>query len=124
MLFRSEPREGWERIRTIAAEAMVKKMSDYYDGILEMEIGRLVETPADLCERTGAPNACYWHVDMTPSRSGPNRPAPGLGGCALPVPGLFLGGAGTHPGGGVTGLPGSIAAREVLRTRRPGRKTR
>ena len=43
------------------------------------------------------------------------RPAAGLGGDSLPVAGLFLGGAGIHPGGGVNGLPGRIAASRVNR---------
>jgi phytoene dehydrogenase-like protein len=43
------------------------------------------------------------------------RPAAGLGSDTLPVAGLFLGGAGTHPGGGINGLPGRIAAGRVNR---------
>jgi phytoene dehydrogenase-like protein len=43
------------------------------------------------------------------------RPAYGLGGDTLPVAGLFLGGAGIHPGGGINGLPGRIAAGRVQR---------
>ena len=39
----------------------------------------------------------------------------GLGGAEPVVPGLFLGGAGIHPGGGVTGLPGRITAERVVR---------
>jgi phytoene dehydrogenase-like protein len=43
------------------------------------------------------------------------RPALGLGDFRLPVKGLFLGGSGAHPSGGVTGMPGRLAARELLR---------
>ena len=43
------------------------------------------------------------------------RPASGLGGDTLPVAGLYFGGAGIHPGGGVNGMPGRIAAHRVMR---------
>ena len=43
------------------------------------------------------------------------RPAADLGGDTLPVEGLFFGGAGIHPGGGVNGMPGRLAASRVKR---------
>ena len=60
------------------------------------------------------PMAAVVHIDTATTRSGLMRPAAGLGG-ALPVAGLFLGGAGSHPGGGVNGLPGRIAAGRAAR---------
>jgi len=48
-------------------------------------------------------------------RSGQHRPATGFGGPKPAVPGLYLGGAGNHPGGGVSGIAGRIAADRVLR---------
>jgi phytoene dehydrogenase-like protein len=55
------------------------------------------------------------HVDHLLFSQGPLRPALGPGGSELPVSGLILGGAGTRPGGGVSGIPGRRAARNVLR---------
>jgi phytoene dehydrogenase-like protein len=49
------------------------------------------------------------------------RPVAGWARYATPVPGLFLCGSGTHPGGGVTGAPGHNAAKEILRATRGGR---
>jgi phytoene dehydrogenase-like protein len=60
-------------------------------------------------------NGCVVHIDTGATRSGMMRPAYGLGGDTLPVAGLFLGGAGIHPGGGINGLPGRIAAGRVQR---------
>jgi phytoene dehydrogenase-like protein len=60
-------------------------------------------------------NGCVTHIDFASSRAGAKRPAYGLGGAVPVVPGFFLGGAGIHPGGGVSGLPGRIAAHRVLR---------
>jgi phytoene dehydrogenase-like protein len=52
---------------------------------------------------------------MTPDRLYFRRPAPGLGGYGTPIDGLYLCGAGTHPGGGVMGACGRNAAGVVLR---------
>ena len=49
------------------------------------------------------------------------RPVPGWGHHGTPIPGLFLGGSGTHPGGGVTGAPGHNAAREIVKDWKRGR---
>jgi phytoene dehydrogenase-like protein len=118
----SKPPEGWELARDRAADAVVEQVASCYDGVKELEINRWVATPADIAERWGATNGAVLHVDVVLTRSGPLRPALGLGGIRLPVPGLFLGASGAHPGGGVTGLPGRLAAREILR--RPPRRER
>jgi phytoene dehydrogenase-like protein len=95
--------------------------------VRQIEVGRHVETPADLEQRTGAVNGCIYHVDHLPTRMGPLRPALGAGGHRTPLPGLYLGSAGSHPGGGVSGLPGKLCAAAVLadargrgRGKRPG----
>jgi phytoene dehydrogenase-like protein len=110
-----DPTEGWgPELTELAAHAMLKQAEVYYDG-LDQELGHVVETPPDLVSRLRTSNGCYFHVDFTPFRSAPLRPALGLGGYSTPVTGLYLSGAGTHPGGGVGGLPGRLAAQRVLR---------
>ena len=84
------------------------------DGLKDNEIARRVEASPDLAGRLNVLNGCVVHVDTATTRAGLMRPAAGLGG-SLPVAGLFLGGAGSHPGGGVNGLPGRIAAARVSR---------
>lgn len=64
--------------------------------------------------RTRVPNGNPYYVDLLLARSGPLRPALGLGGYRTPVPGLFLTGGGTHPGPSVSGIPGQLAARKAL----------
>ena len=53
---------------------------------------------------------------------GPLRPARGFGGFSTPVRGLYLAGAGCHPGAAVTGTPGYLGAREALRDLRRSTK--
>jgi phytoene dehydrogenase-like protein len=114
--------EGWDAVKDRAAKLIVDQAGAYYDGIEGLEIGRQVLTNADIGERVHATGGNVTHVDMALGRAGPGRPARGFGGFRTPVDGLFLSGAGTHPGGGITGAPGYNAAREVLRT--PGRRGR
>lgn len=105
------------------ADAVVQTAAHYYDGIEEIEIGRQVLTNADIGAAVGATGGNITHVDMAIGRAAAGRPAHGFGGFRTPIEGLFLSGAGTHPGGGITGAPGYNAAREVLR-RRPHRRHR
>jgi phytoene dehydrogenase-like protein len=109
------PREGWDAIRDRVAAQLIDQSSEYMDGLKTHEIARRVEASPDLARRLNVLNGCVVHIDTATTRSGLMRPAAGLGGDPLPVAGLFLGGAGSHPGGGVNGLPGRIAAGRVSR---------
>jgi phytoene dehydrogenase-like protein len=110
-----EPREGWDAIRSQVAQMVIDQTEDYLPGIKALEIGRRMEAAPDFASRLNLPNGCVVHIDTGATRSSAMRPAFGLGGDTLPVAGLFLGGAGIHPGGGVSGLPGRIAAGRVKR---------
>jgi phytoene dehydrogenase-like protein len=118
------PRAGWKECRGQAAEAIVARTAEYFPGIEELELGRWVETPEDMAQRTNSTSACVLHVDFVLTRCGPLRPAAGFGGYSLPVRGLYLGGSGSHPGGGVTGMPGRLSAYEVIRAHQPRRLIR
>jgi phytoene dehydrogenase-like protein len=112
--FPLHPVDGWAAAAPAAVDALVKQVSNYYDGIEKLEIDRYISTPDDFTTRKGVANGHTLHVDLP--AFGPMRPALGLGNHRLPVKNLFLGGAGAHPSGGVSGLPGRLAAREFLRT--------
>lgn len=110
-----EPREGWESVREAVAQQVVDQAAEYMEGLKEFEIARRIEAAPDLAARLNVHRGCVVHIDTSTTRSSSMRPAAGLGGDTLPVAGLFLGGAGIHPGGGVNGLPGRIAAGRVKR---------
>jgi phytoene dehydrogenase-like protein len=107
-------REGWDAVRDRTMDSIVAQLSEFYEGF-ENEIGRFVEAPPDRAARLNVTAGCVTHIDFASSRAGNKRPAYGFGGTKPVVPGFFLGGAGIHPGGGVSGLPGRIAANRVLR---------
>jgi len=110
-----EPAQDWTTLKATAEKEFIAHAMNYYDGIEELEIGRWVESPPEMTERTLVPDGNVYHVDMTLARMGPLRPALGFGGYRMPVPGLYLSGAGAHPGPSVSGLPGQQAARTLLR---------
>ncbi len=108
------PTTDWTTERERVADGLVTSVSQVISGIDKYELGRVIETPADLQQRLRAPNGCIYHVDQSITRLGPARPGLGWGPGDAAVRGLFLGGAGTHPSGGVSGIPGKLAAESVL----------
>ncbi|MFN8160807.1 MAG: NAD(P)/FAD-dependent oxidoreductase [Solirubrobacterales bacterium] len=75
---------------------------------------RVLTGPEQWVERHGNAEANPNHVEMSIDQLMGMRPSPSLSGYRTPVGGLYLSGAGTHPGGGVTGMPGRNAAAVVL----------
>jgi phytoene dehydrogenase-like protein len=110
----ADPVGGWAANKDVYTQTILESAQRYLDG-LDAEIGRVVHSPKDFEDRFGTPKGCYFHVDMTPLRLGANRPARGLGGYATPIEGLYLAGAGSHPGGTVNGWCGRLAAFEAVK---------
>jgi phytoene dehydrogenase-like protein len=114
------PNEPWDDARDRVAQKVVDDCADYLDNLKATEIGRSVLGGPELEERFNSPYGNVYHVDPLLFRFGPLRPAMGFGSYKTPVPGLYLSGAGTHPTGGLCGLPGKLAAAELLRNGRSG----
>ena len=77
-------------------------------------IDRAVVTPRDLEERYGLTDGALTQGEITLDQILFMRPIPGWGQYTTPIRGLYLGGAGTHPGSGVFGMSGLLAARRIL----------
>lgn len=114
------PPEPWNVLGKRASDAVVQDAGQYLDGLGELEIARSVEAWPGIAERTLATNGSWHHVDIGLMHMGPLRPAIGLAGYRTPVGGLYLTGAGTHPGSGISGMPGKLTARTVLKVLRKG----
>lgn len=114
----AHPREPWNEVRDTIGDRALDAAADYYEGLKSMVIERRVFNIPDLETRFNVPGGNVYHVDPAGMRMGPLRPATGLGGYETPVPGLFLSGAGTHPTGGISGIPGQQSAKWLLRTMR------
>lgn len=109
-------REGsWEECREALGEVVVNTLADYAPNLKETILHTKVLTPLDLETIYGLPEGNPNHGEMTLAQFLYMRPVPGYAQYRAPIQGLYLCGAGTHPGGGVTGLPGYNAAREILK---------
>lgn len=110
----AHPEGGWTpELREQAIRDTVDRAALFYGDLLELELGRSAFTNEDMAAEVGAESQA--HVAWVLNRMGPLRPAVGFGGFRTPVEGLYLGGAGSHPGAAVTGTPGYLGAREILR---------
>ena len=98
---------------------MFDTIESYAPGFKSSIVGQEVLTPADLEREFGLTGGNIFHGAMTLDQRYLTRPVAGKESRDLsprtPVAGLFLCGSGAHPGGGVMGAPGRLAAREVLR---------
>jgi phytoene dehydrogenase-like protein len=108
-------RDGWDAIRDRRADQVVAQLERSFPGLSSSILHRQVLSPLDLERVLGITGGHALHGEMTPDQLLFMRPVRGWANYRTPVRGLYLCGAGTHPGGGVTGANGRNAAREVLR---------
>ena len=110
-----ELREGsWDAHGETFADIVIDTLAEYAPGIRDAILHRHVLVPKDLESIYGLPEGNPNHGEMTLDQFFHMRPVPGYARYRTPVAGMYLCGAGAHPGGGVTGLPGHNAAREIL----------
>jgi len=110
----------WDEQRDAVADRILEELATMVPNLPGSVIARQVLTPLDLERTLALTGGHHLHGDMAPDQLGPLRPAPGLG-YRTPVEGLYMCGAGTHPGGGVTGANGRNCAARVLADRRRAR---
>ena len=109
-------REGdWASRRDEVGDAVLAVLEDYVPGIRSKVLHRQVLTPLDLETTYGLTGGHPSHGEMSLDQLFLSRPMLGWSRYRGPLKGLYLCGAGTHPGGGVTGGPGANAAREIAR---------
>lgn len=104
--------------REALGDRVVETLSRYAPNLESAVLHRQVLTPLDLEAVFGLTEGNIYHGEMTLDQLFLMRPVPGWARYRAPLAGLYLCGAGTHPGGGVTGTPGYNAAREILRDTR------
>jgi phytoene dehydrogenase-like protein len=93
----------------------VNELTEYAPNLRELIVGRQVLTPVDLERKYGLGGGHIHHGEMSLDQLFAFRPMIGWAQYRTPIEGLYLCGAGTHPGGGVTGAPGFNASREVIK---------
>ena len=114
-------REGtWDEKRELLGHRVVKKIAEYAPNVPGTILARQILTPLDLERVYGLTEGNIFHGDLSLDQLFFMRPVPGWSQYRTPIKGLYLCGAGAHPGGGVTGAPGRNAARQALRDWRRG----
>jgi phytoene dehydrogenase-like protein len=112
----------WDAEREAAADTVIQTVTRFAPNFERSIVARTALSPLDLERRFGLVGGDIFHGALTLDQLWAARPVLGYGAYRGPIPGLYMCGSGTHPGGGVTGLPGMNAAREILRDwRRIGR---
>jgi phytoene dehydrogenase-like protein len=104
-----------EREKEAFADLVIETVNRHAPNFKASVIARQVLSPLDLERRFGMIDGDIFHGTLSLNQLFSARPVLGYADYRLPLPGLYLCGAGAHPGGGVTGLPGHNAAREIIR---------
>lgn len=110
-----QPGRDWDDARDEVADLMIDTVDRYAPNFRASVVGRRALSPQDLEREFGLVGGDIFHGALTLDQLFAARPVLGHGRYRAPIPGLYLCGSGTHPGGGVTGVPGHNAAREILR---------
>src|SRR5262245_28730271 len=105
----------WDDQRELLGDRVVKKIAEYAPNVPKSIVARQVLTPLDLERVYGLTEGNIFHGDLSLEQLFFMRPVAGWARYRTPVGGLYLCGAGAHPGGGVTGAPGHNAAHQALR---------
>ena len=107
--------KSWHDYRLKAAETIIDTVTEHAPNFKDSIIGSMILSPLDLEEKFGLIGGDIMHGHMTLDQMWAARPLLNYGDYRGPLKSLYMCGSGTHPGGGVTGLPGKNAAREILK---------
>jgi phytoene dehydrogenase-like protein len=115
---------SWDDAKAEVADLVIDTVDRHAPNFRASVIARQVLSPLDLERRFGLVDGDIFHGQLSLDQLYSARPVLGHASYRMPLAGLYLCGAGAHPGGGVTGLPGRNAAIEILRDfRRLGRRS-
>jgi len=107
--------QTWDDVRDQAAMDVINLVNSYAPNFKSSIIAKQILTPLDLERDFSLLGGDIFHGKLSLNQLFALRPGLGYGNYRMPVKGLYLCGASAHPGGGVTGVPGHNAAREILK---------
>jgi len=105
---------SWDDHRDTVADLMIETVNGFAPNFKASVIARQINSPLDLERTFGLIGGDIFHGALDLNQIFSARPMLGHADYRGPLPGLYMCGAGTHPGGGVTGAPGHNAAQEIL----------
>ena len=107
--------KSWHDEKANAANTIIETVNKFAPNFKESILGISILSPLDLEEKLGLVGGDIMHGVMSLDQMWAARPVFNYGDYKTPVKNLFICGSGTHPGGGVTGLPGKNSSREILK---------
>ena len=110
-----QPSEGWENARSSLLDQLIAELETHAPDIRSVIIGSEVSVPSDFEASHNVTGGSWHHGELSIDQALMMRPFPGSTQYASQLEGLYLCGAGAHPGGGLLGLPGRNAALEILK---------
>lgn len=109
---------GWTAAKREAfGDAVIDVLAEYIPNIRDIIVYRQVLTAVDIERIVGIPGGNIFHGELRRDQIFERRPAPGYAHYRTPIPGYYQCGSSTHPGGGIMGAPGRLAARQILQDR-------
>jgi phytoene dehydrogenase-like protein len=105
---------GWADHRDHLVGRAIAGLEPHWPGLGKSVVEATAATPQDIAAAAGSPGGHWHHLEMGLHQTFMLRPVPGWAQYRTPVAGLYLCGAGTHPGGGLSGRPGANGARQAL----------
>src|SRR5690348_8322406 len=106
---------SWSARREEFGDAVVNTISEYAPNLKKLIIGRQVLTPADIEEQIGLTEGNIFQGELSLEQLFFLRPVAGWARYRTPIKNLYMCGSATHPGGGIMGAPGRLAALEILK---------
>jgi phytoene dehydrogenase-like protein len=107
----------WDDQREAFGDAVINRIAEFAPNIKDIILGRQVLTPLDIERTIGLTEGNIFQGELSLEQLFFNRPVPGYARFRTPVRNLWLSGSSTHPGGGLMGANGRLAALEVLKAR-------
>lgn len=107
----------WDSERENLGDTVQETIEEFFPGFADLVLHREIVTPLDIERMIGLSEGNIFAGELLESQLFFNRPAPGWNQYRTPIAGYYQCGSGTHPGGCVSGGPGRLAARQILRDR-------
>ncbi len=107
--------DNWENQREAFGDTVINTLSEYIPNLKDIILHRQVLTPFDIEETIGLTQGNIFQGELSLSQLFFLRPAAGWANYRTPIKGYYQCGSGTHPGGGIMGAPGRLAAMEILK---------
>jgi phytoene dehydrogenase-like protein len=110
----------WDEQREAFGDTVINTISEYAPNLKKIIIGRQVVTPLDIERTTGLSEGNIFQGELSLEQLFFLRPVAGWARYRTPIKNLFMSGSATHPGGGIMGAPGRLAALEILKQKSKG----